>query len=689
MITGLLVKEFNRNINPRTGLGSVSIKAFYLRRARRILPAALFVIIAINVWAQFRLNILQVSQIKADSVWTIFFGANITFLRQATDYFAQNNAVSPLQHYWSLSVEEQFYTVWPVLFLAALSFSALAIRGRLIEGQTQLRIVFAVIGVASFAWLLFEFTNSPTTAYFSTFSRAWELALGGLLSMVSFSSFAERFRPQIRALRFISLVAVIGAIGIVTPNNFGYTLVIPAVATGLLLLSGAHAKGDLVYRLLSSRVLNGLGAISFSLYLWHWPVFVFGRQEGWMETLQQKTIGVVVCIVLGTVSYFLVEKTFLAIPLPQPKRQTPPRPREFSFSQSRIATASTPIAVLTTLTYVTYPSIFPSVSPTNVASEEWIPPATAESFAPSSAPFAVSTTAPGLLPVGVNLKSYESLWQRKVYKGINLMHLPVNLNPKLVDLPLFGKNIWTNCQGYANLSATNTQVCTAGASQSKYRAVVLGDSHARVLWPLIMKSLDLSKWSITLLGQGNCPIAMLPIPVSQQCEWNKKCNSHRQYTFNYVKEIRPQLVVASQAIYTSQNPESLKVGLGKSFEHLVPYAKKVVYVGQVGLVPNLTECISNDQALTGCKIQDNQNFAVVKSESDIAFASHVSFFNLLPYLCTDGSPSGKCPPIIGNVATLYDGGHLTQPMAEALAPFFASYLASLKVPYLAQLLSEK
>ena len=680
MITGLLVKEFNRNINPRTGLGSVSIKAFYLRRARRILPAALFVIIAINLWAQFRLNILQVSQIKADSVWTIFFGANITFLRQATDYFAQNNAVSPLQHYWSLSVEEQFYTVWPVLFLAALSFSTLAIRGRLIEWQTRLRTVFAVIGIVSFAWLIFEFTNSPTTAYFSTFSRAWELALGGLLSMVSFSSVAERFRPQIRVLRFISLLAVVGAIGIVTPKNFGYTLVIPAVATGLLLLTGAHAKGDLVYRLLSSRALNGLGAISFSLYLWHWPVFVFGRQEGWMESLPQKVVGVVVCIVLGTVSYFLVEKTFLAIPLPKSQKQGPPKAREFSFAKSRVLTSLTTFAVVAGLVGITYPSAYGSTSTATVASEDWIPPATAASFAPVQQGTSTLIQQIGLIPEGMSFEDYQRSWQSKVSAGVALKRIPSNLHPNLSELSKLKANFWSNCPGHTTLAATDTKVCSIGNVHSDFQAVLLGDSQARVLWPMVVKSLDLSKWGLTLLGQGNCPVATFSLPMNQQFDWNKKCTQHRDFTWNYVKTHKPKLVIASEARYGGVPIPEIQSGLEDAFRHLVPFSKKVIYVGQSGYTPDLNKCAGKDGSLANCEMWGNRSKNVQRAELTASRATSVSYFPLIQYLCTSVSLTGKCPPIIGNIATHYDDSHLTIPLAEGISPFFVKFLGDREVP---------
>ena len=675
MITGLLVKEFNRNINPRTGLGSVSIKAFYLRRARRILPAALFVIIAINLWAQFRLNILQVSQLKADSVWTIFFGANITFLRQATDYFAQSNAVSPLQHYWSLSVEEQFYTVWPALFLAALSFSTLAIRGRLIEWQTRLRTVFAVIGIVSFAWLIFEFTNSPTTAYFSTFSRAWELALGGLLSMVSFSSVAERFRPQIRVVRFILLLAVVGAIGIVTPNNFGYTLVIPAVATGLLLLTGAHAKGDLVYRLLSSRVLNGLGAISFSLYLWHWPVFVFGRQEGWMETLPQKAIGVVVCIVLGTVSYFLVEKTFLAIPLPKSQKQGPPKAREFSFAKSRVLTSLTTFAVVAGLVGITYPSAYGSTSTATVASEDWIPPATAASFAPELIGNLEGVNSDvSQFPFSYN--RYSASWKKNVAEGLAQKTIASDYQPPSPS------DVFEYCQHVTRHFGKRGQVCETSTPKGRYSlALILGDSHATMFQPAISGALDLRRWKVVSITAPSC--VFLDVPT-KGTEWFPDCLSAHLYANKYLAKYKPRLIFVTQDARGIPNKGEFSIKT-KDWELSLRYLKKhtqdlILILPTVG-TDNLADCLSRKHELTRCHSTSPDGNQNITATELISTKLKIRSLNTNNMVCL--SINGeflRCPVFIGSTLVTNDGQHYTYPLSQALAPLVAHDLEQLKIP---------
>ena len=330
LITGLLVKEYDASIIARsrgitkTGQlgastskrrrGKISITSFYLRRARRILPASIFVLIAINLYAVINLNILQIGAIRSDSIWTLLFAANIHFLHQSTDYFAQGASVSPVLHYWSLSVEEQFYFLWPVLFIAATRINNLKVFGRKINWRSRVGYAVGALGVFSFIWMANEFDPSfPSTAYFSTFSRAWELAFGGALAVAAVPTFSSWITRHLAKIRLAALAVLLGSIAVASPQNFGYTLWIPVVATGFLLWTGSTARGDLAYSVLSVNPLLSVGAISYSLYLWHWPIFVFGKDLGLMDTLSQRIFGILACLLLATCSYVLIEQKFLKI----------------------------------------------------------------------------------------------------------------------------------------------------------------------------------------------------------------------------------------------------------------------------------------------------------------------------------------------------------------------------------------
>src|SRR5919199_2615431 len=173
LITSLLAAEYAKKTEAQGGRGSISIRGFYARRARRILPAALTVIIAVVVAGALLLNELRFAQIRHDAVWAALFGSNVNFIRQATDYFGQSFVdSSPFQHYWSLAVEEQFYLVWPPLFLLA---TRLTVLGAAVRWRTRVATAAVTVGAASLAWSIVATGRGPAAAYFSTFTRAWEL----------------------------------------------------------------------------------------------------------------------------------------------------------------------------------------------------------------------------------------------------------------------------------------------------------------------------------------------------------------------------------------------------------------------------------------------------------------------------------------------------------------------------------
>jgi peptidoglycan/LPS O-acetylase OafA/YrhL len=684
LITGLLVKEYNKKISKRSGRGTISIGQFYLRRTRRILPASLFVLLCINIYARLNMNVLQVAQIRADSIWTVLFGANINFLRQATDYFAQNNAVSPLQHYWSLSVEEQFYFVWPVLFLTAASFHKLSFRGREFDWHQRLRAVFVALGIGSFAWMLIEFTTSPTTAYFSTFSRAWELAIGGALSLLSVERIAAKLGRAWTILRGAALATMVGSIAVVTPTNFGYTLVIPAVATGFLLISGAQAKDDPVYRLLSTKPLTALGAISFSMYLWHWPVFVFGRNLDLMNNLPQRIAGVVLCIALGTLSYWLIERTFLKIPLPTWK----PRPNyngRAGLATSRIFTSMVTVLVVAGLGLVTYPSSSASEGSQVTA---WAPPTSAASYAPGGpSRVGLDQDNAGTAWTRDTQKAFLNSWLERLKIGIHTSKFPVDARPTFQEL-LSHPNPFAYCLPNLTIVKFTTYRCEKQGTGS-HLALLIGDSHAAHLWPAFAGSLDSSYWRLVSLTHRACPATDMPIEVDAS---TRDCASSRNYWFSEVRRLRPDLLIISDNHNLGIGSTSVSARMGasawrKTFAALRPYAKQIVVIAPTSTTANLARCVDRSGSIKGCALSMEHPLRSGQDDylGGAASSFHVTVLSLQDALCFHG----VCPPIIGNTIVTNDGNHFTHEFSQLLAPFVVIRLRSAGVFHLREFSSSK
>ena len=267
VITGVLLRE-------KSKLGRISIPRFYASRVRRILPAATLVILATVAASYHWLGFIAGNQVAEDGKWAAAFVANIHFALLETDYFGQQLPPSPLQHMWSLGVEEQFYVVWPALFLAMV----LLARGPRHRGA--LSVILGIVVAASLGWSMVQTPIDAAWAYFSPLTRAWELALGALLAV---------WAPVITRIGSDWLwqtLAAVGLIGIVTSMFMldssmefpGYVVALPVVSSGLLIFAGCGNPATRVGRALAIRPMQWIGARSYSLYLWHWPPLVIAGE---------------------------------------------------------------------------------------------------------------------------------------------------------------------------------------------------------------------------------------------------------------------------------------------------------------------------------------------------------------------------------------------------------------------------
>ena len=234
VITGVLLRDRQRR-------GRISLRAFYARRARRILPLAL-VVLALTVWVSaWALTAPRAAEVRTDALWAAFFLSNWHAAAVGSDYFALGDAPSPVLHFWSLGVEEQFYLVWPWLVAAALAVAA-----RRWSGRGALGVLCASVVVASLGWAAVQGGTDATTAFYSSLTRAWELALGAGLACLPAAVF--RLGPAMRtALSWAGLAVVAASFVVVAdvPVPFPAALV-PAVGALAVLAAGvgAPARGS-------------------------------------------------------------------------------------------------------------------------------------------------------------------------------------------------------------------------------------------------------------------------------------------------------------------------------------------------------------------------------------------------------------------------------------------------------------
>lgn len=297
VISGYLISShLSREI---TGTGRVRLGRFYARRVRRLLPAAFLVLGVSLVAAYYLLPYPRWEATAQEAFASALYFENWLLAANSVDYSAFNSVASLVQHYWSLSVEEQFYLVWPLLLLLLFK-----LRGR----RAQL-IGIAVVGVASLGYSVYLTEVSPNEAYFVTPVRVWEFALGALIALAGGRLGLPRITAALAAFAGFALIIGTAVLyGHDTPFP-GYLALGPTVGTALVIVAGNGRDRQWHSPVTGSAPVQFLGNVSYSLYLWHWPLimlapFVLGVTDLDVPTL----LGVfAVAVVLAYLSKVLVE----------------------------------------------------------------------------------------------------------------------------------------------------------------------------------------------------------------------------------------------------------------------------------------------------------------------------------------------------------------------------------------------
>ena len=297
---------------------STFLREFYSRRIKRILPSALLVTIASIVATSYFLGPVAANEAKLDGVWTTLFLGNFHFHTMSLDYFATGTQPSPLQHYWSLSIEEQFYVIWPIMLIGLYK-----VKIGNISPRVKIFVASAVLAIASTSWMIylsisngFPIPNDPSRVYFGTDTHAMGLLVGcATAALWRYEKLNERVTPDratvMNALGFFSIAGLAYFFLFVSElNEFLYRggFLVLSILTATLVILAAH-PGLKFGALLGNPVLKWFGDRSYGIYLWHWPIFVLMRSGidiQWPEPLAF-AVKIAIVLLVASLSYRFVE----------------------------------------------------------------------------------------------------------------------------------------------------------------------------------------------------------------------------------------------------------------------------------------------------------------------------------------------------------------------------------------------
>ena len=518
LITGLLWREASI-------AGTVRLRNFYGARARRLLPASATVGVATAIGAALLLPPLQARSALGDGMASALYVGNFWFGLQGIDYLAPYQPESPFLHYWSLGVEEQFYLVWPALILVT-AWLIRRVRKRTRTEATSSRrpylVVLAVVAGISFALSLICTYVLPYLAFFSLPTRAWQLAVGGLVALT-----AHRWRrlpPTAAVLTgWAGLALILAACVVLSPTTYypGFAALLPVLGAALVIGAGCALPSQGCGRVLGLAPMRAVGRLSYSWYLWHWPVLLFapllfGHALGLAGRLTAALVG----LVLAVVTLYLIEN---------PLRFAPPIRRSAGLSLA-LGAAVTAVAVGVCV------ALMASVP---------VPIGRGAPVAPLNVAAAVSPS------VGRSMRAENSAVQQAfdqvqaaVAASVEMKAVPSNLTPPLADAAADLDNMYAKGCMRKLFEATQPQ-CALGDTSSATTVALVGDSHAAMWSPAFQIVAEQQHWRLETLAKANCPPMNVPITNPLRRLASADCTQWRDVVMTRLRDERPQLIVLS------------------------------------------------------------------------------------------------------------------------------------------------
>jgi peptidoglycan/LPS O-acetylase OafA/YrhL len=649
LITGLLWREANST-------GTVALARFYGARARRLLPASATVGIVIMLGAAVLMPTLQSRPIITDGIFSALYVSNYRFMLQGVDYLTASRPPSPFQHYWSLGVEEQFYLVWPALIIAT---AWLVRHARRRTGATAAPsaapylVVLALVAAVSFALSLATTRSAPPVAFFSLPTRAWELAVGGLVALTV--GHWRRLPPLPAAIAgWVGLGVVLLActqLGRTTPYP-GTAALLPVLGAALVIGAGCATPEQGCGRVLSVRPMRAIGRVSYSWYLWHWPVLLMmvpaagPRHQLWLPL-----VGVFVSLGLAVLTLRFIEN---------PLRFAAPVRRSAGRSLA-LGGAATALAVCVGAALLVV-----------------VPPPVGRG--PAAPTLAVTVVPP---PAGSDMAAYDAAVQQAfaqvqaaVAASANLKAVPANLNPPLADATKVPINGPRGC--LRDILQVDQPECASGDTASSTTVALIGDSNATMWYSALQQVATQRHWRLETLTKGYCPWLDMPIVIPLYGREYTECEQWRGQVLARLQAEHPRLVVIDMARrygvrygwasgFTSYDPAWVD-SLTRQVQQLRATGAQVLVLGAIpdpqSVVPICLSRHLDDAAACSPARSTAVNDSGIAAETAATKAGGGQYANLTALFCT----TDRCPAIVGNTLVYLDQNHVTAEYSRLLAP---------------------
>ena len=597
LITGQLWRQVQLN-------GKINFKDFWARRARRLLPASLLSILAIVLISFLRMPSSWYLKLNNEAVGATTYVQNWVLAQKSTNYLNADQSPSPLQHFWSLSVEEQYYVVWPLLMFAVLWVAIRVLKKFSVTARAAVLSGLGALLVGSFAYSIWFTAKLPLYAYFSTFTRAWEFAAGALLAvwLSSGNQQVDRQRAKTRhpIWWWLGLALIITSFAVLSTRTAypSYWAAIPVAGAVAFLFGGESASRWVPQAVMAWRPIQFLGDISYSLYLWHWPIlmlapwFILGKAND-----LERTSLVALAILIGWLS-----KKFIEDPIRFGWLSKQPNWRQL------VAAAAGMAVVIASITLMTHSA-------------------------------KATLRANG---------GEDRVW------GTSTLLSQIDFKPQ------------ENGSCLVTRDSFGFKYCTKGDKNGTIRVGFIGDSHTRQYFTPIDNLAFKYHWKLTMISKSACPIAnssIFPdsVPDPSCKDWNVRLEK-------YLASIKPfdLIINSNSSLVTFGDPKVAAAYAVTVKSQLARGTKWFVIKDNPKPMENFIPCIAAAGKRAPVACANPRKTALTPPDilpTAVAKLAGVTVANFTNVFCKE-----VCSPILHDVMVYRDNSHITSKFSRLMQP---------------------
>lgn len=592
---------------------------YWVRRFARLLPAAVVTLIGVLITVSIAFPSSSWPEVWRQTWASLFYYQNWELIASAADYY-DRAALSPLQHFWSLSIQGQVFVIWPILMVCAVAL-ARAVSAGVIR---VLAVLFSAVFVASLAYSVVETSLDQQAAYFNTFARLWEFALGSLLALAVTRIRMPRGGAVLLGWVGIAGLVSCGALLDVQGGFPGYLALWPTLSAAAVIVAGTSSPRGGPTRVLSSWPLRRLSTVSYALYLVHWPILVT-----WMLIAQSATVGLAAGAAIIGLSLAVAVVVTYGVEMPLRRLSGARRGRSLVVVVACVAAVAVPLA-------------------------GW---QAAEAQRVAALPVGDHPGARVLMPGGADLDVAETA---------------------IIPVGSMIETEWVTLDGECTAERIPeaeilTETCRERTAEwrSNRTVFVIGDSHAQQ-WAGALVPLAVERdWTVVALLKGGCSFA----PDEPALGGTEECARWREAALQYALDRDPDVVFAMGTKTEPESPDERALeGVDEYVDALTADGASVILVrDNPRFLVDMFACLEVNGADSADCRRDARDVLAPRNPAAGLEGDDVAVVDLTDYLC----PEGVCLPAIGGVAVYIDHGHIGATYARTLAPALDAAAGSL------------